>query len=490
MTNSSIFLFRNDLRLQDNVGLYNALKESDVVLPVFIFTNEQIGKSNKYRSDNAIQFMCDSIIDLNKDLKSKNSRLYIFHGDIIKILKAIIKKIDICKVYANAAYTPYALERDKKIYNSLQKIGVEFILYEDYLLLPVGSSNISKIGNKTSSMFIIKQESLLPGLLARDTKVYKKFTPYYNKVKSRKIDIPIQNKSKNYSNKNFKIIESISVKSINKFYKENKDILLVGGRNEGLNQLAKLKNIKNYKNERDYLDIPCTSYLSAYIKFGCISIREVYYRTSSLGLSKNEFIRQLFWRDFYINICWKYPDILASKNRNLLKKFSKMKWKWLNSETNRKEFKNWCEGTTGFPIVDAAMQQLNITGYMFNRARLIVSAFLVKVMGFHWELGERYFAIKLIDYSPEVNNLSWQDAASSSGTTPTFRVINPWIQQKEYDPDCKYIKYWIPELEEVEIDDIHNWDKKFEDYPDCEYIEPMLDYYKEKEIIQKKYSKI
>jgi deoxyribodipyrimidine photo-lyase len=213
------------------------------------------------------------------------------------------------------------------------------------------------------------------------------------------------------------------------------------------------------------LDKP-TSELSSYIKFGCISIREVYH----IFRSNRDFIRQLFWRDFYANILFSFPYVLGSAMKP---NYNKISW-----HHNSKWFNAWCNGVTGFPIVDAGMRQLNETGYMHNRARLIVSSFLVKTLLIDWRYGERYFAKTLVDYDVANNNLNWQWSASTAvDSQPYFRIFSPWKQSVDYDKDCEYIKKWIPELLEVPNKDIHNWYKSCEKYKNkIKYPKPIVDY--------------
>jgi deoxyribodipyrimidine photo-lyase len=242
------------------------------------------------------------------------------------------------------------------------------------------------------------------------------------------------------------------------------------------------KNINHYSKTRDELSKQ-TSKLSAYIKFGCISIREVY----KTFRSKHEFIRQLYWRDFYAGVLFSFPHVLGQA---LKPNYNKIKW-----HHNENWFKNWCNGETGFPIVDAGMRQMNETGYMHNRARLIVMSFLIKILLIDWKHGEKYFATKLTDYDPASNNgnIQWV-MGGGSDSQPYFRIFNPWSQQKEHDPSCEYIKTWIPELKDVDNKIILNWeteynnsDNKNSNNKDIKYVKPICDYKIQKEKCLKMY---
>jgi len=435
----ALFIFHRDFRLDDNISLIEALKNFDKVIPIFIFTKEQI-INNKYKSYNAIQFMIESLEDLEKQLHLKGGKLNFFFGSIQKIINNILKNNqEIQKIYFNKDYTPYATKRDNKFKKELVES------FEDYYLNPIGS-----ITNTTNT-------------------IYMKFTPYYNKAKNIPIKNNIQNKYNNYDN--IIINKSITLDKIKKkIYKKNINIWQNGGRTNALKILNNLKNNKydDYNKNRNFL-IYNTTNLSAYIKFGCISIREVYHSISS----NNDLIKQLYWRDFYMNILWKYP---LSINQNL--KYPNIKW-----NNNINYFKKWCNGQTGFPVIDAAMNQLNLTGYMHNRGRLIVSNFLIKILLIDWKWGATYFSKKLYDYCPAQNSQNWQWSASTGvDSQPYFRIFNPWIQSKKFDLSAEYIKKYIPILQNIVPEDIHNWFIMYKKYPNINYPKPIVNYTKRKKM--------
>jgi deoxyribodipyrimidine photo-lyase len=467
MYDVSIFIFRRDLRLSDNIGLMKALKESKVVVPVFIFTPEQLIK-NKYKSDNAVQFMMESLEDLDKDLRGKNSRLFYFFGTPHGIINKLITKLDADAVYVNMDYTVYSTERDIKISEVCKKHDIELISSEDYLFHPVGSV---RTGSDT---------------------VYTKFTPYFNKAKSKKVPNFTKNSRSNYYSKTKDIVGEFKGKK-DKFYKYNDSIAVNGGRDNALKILRGIKQFKSYNKDRNTLHMNTTR-LSAYIKFGNVSIREVYHVFKDKLGGDNDLIKQLFWREFYFNISYYYPHTLGKlkTNRNFNKKYNKVSWMNLNKATvdQKKKWTAWVEGETGYPAVDACMRELNETGYMHNRGRLIVASFLTKNLMWNWEDGEMYFSNKLIDYDPSVNNGNWQWVSSSGvDSQPYFRVFNPWTQSERFDKETIYIKHWIPELKDVPAKHIHKWNEYWEEYDDVDYPEPIVDHSKTRENAIKKYKK-
>jgi deoxyribodipyrimidine photo-lyase len=448
--NKSIFIFRRDLRLQDNIGLIAALKESKIVIPIFILTPQQL-VDNKYKSNNAVQFMIESLTELNNELRYvSSSRLFYFFADPNKVLKKIFKQIDIDAIYTNRDYTPYSKSRDNNIQKLCIENKVKFIQHEDCLL-----NNVGTITNVSG-------------------KIYVKFTPYYNNAKKVKVNTPMKNNYKNYYPGRNKI-KGESLIDLTKLYKYNDQIAVTGGRSFALDILDDLKNFKNYNKDRNFFGNGTTK-LSAYIKFGNVSIREVYYKFKTVLGNRNDLIKQLYWRDFYYNIMEYYPNIMALNDRCFKPEFEKVPWLTYKdaSKSDKEKWLKWCEGTTGFPIVDAAMRELNTTGYMHNRGRMIVASFLTKNMFWHFKDGEKYFAIQLVDYDPSNNANGWQWVAGcGSDSMPYFRVFNPWIQAQKYDPDCLYIKKWVPELKSVPNKHIHKWYDYYKQYDI--YYEPMLD---------------
>lgn len=455
----SIFIFRRDLRLRDNRGLLAACHNSKKVIPMFIFTPEQL-KNNKYKSDNCVQFMMASLKDLDANLRKKGSRLFYFYGspdDIIRRLLNADKNIE--AVYVNMDYTPYSVARDAKIEKVCVEKQVAFESYEDVLLYPV--------------------ETIITG----SGGVYNKFTPFYNRARQQRVTPTDMSNPSNFVFKNIRITGEFHG-DMHQFYTHNDNIMVEGGRDNALGILRQIGKFKKYNRLRNDLMTPTTR-LSAYIKFGCVSIREVYEAfKSKLGM-RNDLIKQLYWRDFYYNVAYDNPHTFGRYGA-LKEKYNKIKW-----ENNRGWYKKWCDGRTGFPVVDACMTELNTTGFMHNRGRLITSAFLVKLLLIDWNWGERYFAQKLVDYDPSINlgNWSWS-AGVGADSQPYFRIFNPWLQSAKHDPNAEYIKHWLPELADVKIQHLHQWDKYYDEYPDVDYPKPMIDYVKQKDKALKMYKKV
>lgn len=453
----SLHIFTRDLRIQDNTTIRELLKKSDDedIYFIFVFTPLQV-KDNSYKSNNAIQFMVESLKDLNKTIKGK---LGLFYGDYDSIIRKIIKNKKIKRISITKDYTPFSKKRE----DSLEKIcgkNIEFILIEDYCI------------NSPKTI-----------------KLYQKYTPYKNtslyKIKFTKSNV-IPKKTNFRNNRIKKIKGNFSFKKTEKLYKNNNFINLHGGRKNGLKQLNKIKLQKEYNNTRNSLNPNNkTTELSAYIKFGCISIREVYRKIIKTLGSDNQLINQIIWRDFYFQLGAGFPRVLNGKS--LKEKYDKIKW-----DNNTKFFKAWMDGKTGFPIVDAGMRQLNKTGFMHNRTRLITASFLVKTLLIDWRYGEKYFATQLYDYDPLVNNGNWQWVSSSGADSqPYFRIFNPWTQGKTHDPDCLYIKKWIPELTSLEPKIIHNWYKHHKSFKtEVNYTSPIVNLSKQKKIVMNEYKKV
>ena len=457
MYQNSIFIFRRDFRLTDNSGLIEALENSKNVIPIFIFTPEQIDK-NPYKSDNAIQFMIESLTELENKIKKKNGQLYYFYGKQDKIISKIIKNNNIDAIYFNKDWTPYAIKRDEKINKLCIKKDIDCVQVEDYTLLPI---------NK---------------LLNQNEEVYKVYGAFYRNAKNFKVPKPKKIKTFNFNK--IKTSDNIQLNYIDKFYQKNDDILVRGGRKNAQKILKTIKNFNQYSTKRNELDYE-TTHLSAYTKFGCVSIREVYHKMKKHLKPDNQLFNQLFWKEFYVYISKYIPHVLKGKSMKL--KYDEIKW-----DNDTSIFKKWCEGKTGFPIVDAGMRELNQTGYMHNRSRLITSGFLVKLALIDWRKGEKYFATKLTDYDPAQNNGGWQwSSGSGADSQPYFRIMSPISQSTKFDPDGSYIKKWIPELKDVEPKHLHDWEKfnNLYDLKKINYVEPCLDYKKARKRTMEIYKK-
>ncbi len=403
---ANIFIFRRDLRTDDNLALQSLIKytKNHNILPIFIFNPKQIyAKNNSYFSNNAVQFMIESLKSLEK-----KCHINYYEGNDIQILDTLRKKYKIKTIAFNKDYTPFAIQRDKEIIDWCKSHDIRVITEEDYTLFQMGS---------------IKNKSGTP---------YQVYTPFYKTCIKMKNNIikPSKTSKINY-------MKTVTKFNKDKYYQNNEKIAVRGGRENGL---MRMKNkFLNYSKARDYPAMDATTKLSAYIKFGCISIREVYYNY----INNKALIRELIWREFYANILYHFPHIV--KGKSFKQKYDKIKW------TNNKEwFDKWCKGETGYALVDAGMKQMNISGWMHNRVRMIVAMFLTKDLLIDWRWGEKYFATKLVDYDPASNNGGWQWSASTgTDAQPYFRIFNPETQIKRYDKDYVYIKRWNPEYKNI-----------------------------------------
>lgn len=458
----NLFIFHRDYRLFDNTTLIEMSKKEGTITPIFIFTPEQITKKNKYRSNNSVQFLIESLFELKESIKEYKGKIHFFYGNYMDVIKSF-KNVN--SIGFNFDYSPYAVMRDTKIKEYCIKNNIKFYSKEDYLLYDILNNNTMNKSGSPYTVFTPYKKHCLANLKVRKPNKYNNFK-FTNKV--------INNKY---------IINDMKMKS---FYIENKDINVRGGRSNGLQILKKIKNWKDYNNMRNCM-IYKTTFMSAYLHFNVLSIREVFYRILKKLGRNNNLINELHWRDFYVNIMYFFPKVLIGmkkgKNKSFREKYDKILWK-----KNKKHFNAWKKGITGFPIVDACMRQMNTTGYMHNRGRMIVASFLVKNLNIDWKEGEKYFAQTLVDYDPSSNNGGWQwTSGGGTDAQPYFRIFNCWTQSKKFDPNCRYIKKWVPELKDVNNKDIHKWDIKHTDYN--LYVKPIVDHKETREKTLKMFKK-
>jgi len=442
MFENGLFIFRRDLRIQDNIGLNLAAEQCKNIYPIFVFTPEQVTDKNKFKSDNAVQFMIESLDDLQINIRNAGGNLNTFYGENDSIVKKLVLNWKIDAVYFNADITPYAKKRDQSIAKLCDQMKIKCIMCQDY--------------------YLYEPDAVVTG----SGDYYTKFTPYYNKVIRMKIESPNYKKQFHFTkvdDSNITIVDAYL-----KFTEPNHDILVNGGRENGLKILNNIGKFKTYGKTRNDLDT-ATTHLSAYLKFGNISVRETYEKMKSTVGVNSDLLRQIIWREFYAQLLYHNPRVLGNP---LKEKYGKIQW-----DKNSKHLNAWKSGMTGFPIVDAGMRELNATGYMHNRARLITASFLIKTLLINWEDGEKYFSQHLTDYDPASNNGNWQWVASTGADSqPYFRIFNPWSQSDKYDPDANYIKKWIPELQNVPPKAIHKWDIEYEKYKETKYPSPIVDY--------------
>lgn len=454
----SLFIFRRDLRLEDNTGLLKALEESELVIPLFVFDERQIDpEKNQYFSRPAFRFMIDSLHELNDHLKNRDSKLYILRGDLIQGLDKLSSEVESEAIYVNRDYTPFSQKRDEEIENFSTKRDIDFISSSDLLL--------------------VEPEEIK----TNEGKPYKVFTPFMRKARDKEIAEPRRNNYSNFFAENISVCESIDLLEELR-PPRGEGIAQQGGRENALEKLRQIDKYANYKEERNYMSQEGTTRLSAHLKFGTISIREMYWTLRQEFSSGHELITELFWRDFYSHVAFNFPYVFGE---NFQEKYRD----GIDWENDEDKFAAWQEGRTGFPIVDAAMRELNTTGWMHNRSRMIVASFLTKDLHIDWRWGEKYFAQHLVDYDPASNNGGWQWAASTgTDAQPYFRIFNPWSQQEKYDPECSYIKEYVPELSELEPDVIHKL-YKTELPENIDYPEPIVDHGESREIALEMYKK-
>ena len=397
---TTLFWFRRDLRLQDNTGLYHALKENSDVLSIFIFDTEILDQLED-KADLRVAFIHQSLTRMQKQLEEMGSSLLVLHGDPLKIFKNLTPKA----VYANHDYEPYARKRDRLIQGLFEKKGTAFKTYKDQVVFE--KNEVTK----------------------DDGRPYTIFTPYSNKWKSTLTPEVLKSFPTEKHFDNFIKIGSLPVPSLSE----------IGFEETYFNfpeRLVKQSIIEHYDKQRNFPAIDGTTKLSVHLRFGTVSIRKL----AQIASKKNEtWLNELIWRDFYHMILWHFPQV---ETKSFKPAYGKIEWR-----NNEKDFIAWCEGKTGYPIVDAGMRELNTTGFMHNRVRMITASFLTKHLLIDWRWGEAYFAKKLLDFDLAANNGGWQWAASSGcDAAPYFRVFNPELQTEKFDPKFEYIKKWIPEF--------------------------------------------
>jgi deoxyribodipyrimidine photo-lyase len=443
------------LRLHDNTALLAALKQSEQVMPVFILDDRQL--NNPFKGNNSFEFMVNSLIELDGDLKEKGSQLRFIRGIAHEVVDHLLENRTADAVFVNRDYTPFSRERDEQIRQVCETREVKFFSYADALL--------------TEPEQIHKN----------DGNPYTIYTPFMKRARLITIPLPVENRYKNYFNNALQLNESIDINIKEICEHINLNILLKGGRKEAMNLLSGIGHLEKYDDERNLPAVKGTSLLSAHHKFGTVSIRETYYKIVEEFSVEHTLINELFWRDFFTHIAFHFPHIFGN---SFNRKYTALEW-----ENDEKKFERWCNGQTGFPIVDAGMRELTTTGYMHNRVRMVVASFLTKDLHIDLRWGERFFANHLIDYDPAVNNGNWQWAASTGcDAQPYFRIFNPWSQQQRFDQECTYIKKWVPELKTENAKEIHqlfSTNKKVSTYP-----LPMIDHSHEAQRAKEMFKKL
>lgn len=400
----NIFWFRRDLRLHDNTALFHALQSKLPVLPIFIFDENIIDELPE--DDARISFIYDTLWTIDNQLKNYDRSLKVFKGSPLSVFKRLLEDHDIKGVFCNKDYEPYAIKRDNEVRTFLGNYGIGFNTFKDHVVFE--ENEITK----------------------DDGKPYTVFTPFAKKWKS----ILTNNDLKTYNVDIFpdsllKIEESFPLLKEIGFKKSKVKV-----------PDYTLKGLNNYSDERNLPAKDSTSKLSVHLRFGTVSVREQVSKATKLG---DDFLNELIWREFFHQILWHFPHVV---NAAFKPKYEQIPWR-----NNEVEFDKWCKGNTGYPIVDAGMRELNQTGLMHNRVRMITASFLCKHLLIDWRWGEAYFAEKLLDFDLAINNGNWQWVAGTGcDSAPYFRVFNPTTQTQRFDPDLAYVKKWVPELDSLD----------------------------------------
>lgn len=399
MHKTTVFWFRRDLRLTDNTGLHQALASQHKVLPVFIFDTNIL--SELPQNDARVSFIYETLQKMNSFLTKYGSGIKIYIGSPKSVWNTIIKEYSIDCVYANRDYEPYGRQRDKEISELLSRNAVELKLSKDQVVFE--ENEVVKKDGLPYTVYTPYKKQWLTQFTNNDINAYKvnSWRAYYS-----------------FEN-NFPTIEEIGfVKSEQKV----KDF--------------QLENLDNYSENRNLPAIEGTSNLSVHLRFGTVSVREIMRRIKG----NESFLSELIWREFFMQILYHFPRVI---NHNFREKYNYIQWR-----NDEKEFEKWCQGKTGYPLVDAGMRELNQTGYMHNRVRMVVASFLVKHLLIDWRWGEAYFAEKLLDFELSSNNGNWQWVAGTGcDAAPYFRIFNPIEQLKKFDSQLEYVRQWVNELD-------------------------------------------
>ena len=402
--NITICWLRRDLRLDDNAALYHALKKHSNVLPLFIF-DRNILKQLENPFDRRVQFIHHEVSQLMLTLCSTyNSALLCFYGNPLQIWENILQEFTVDAVYANHDFEPYAIERDDSVKALLNANCIPFLTYKDHVIFEKGE--------------VVKEDGL----------PYTVFTPYSKKWRTKLNNFYARSYPTMKYTSNLLKHASLSIPTLEAMGFNTTNF-------EFPKRVISASVVSKYNEQRDFPAIEGTSHLGLHLRFGTLSIRTLL----RYALSKNQtFVNELIWRDFYQQILWHFPYVVNGPFR---KEYDNIQW-----ENNEQHFALWCEGKTGYPLVDAGMRELNSTGYMHNRVRMVVASFLSKHLLIDWRWGEAYFAKHLLDFDLAANNGGWQWAAGcGTDAAPYFRVFNPTSQQEKFDKDFVYIKKWVPE---------------------------------------------
>ena len=408
-----LFWFRRDLRLKDNTGLYHALKLAQKldlkVLPIFVFDKLILDKLED-KADRRVDFIHQTITELQADLTTNGKSIWVHYGSPATAFEEVTKQYKVHSVFTNQDYEPYGIQRDASISSYLIKDKIAFHSYKDQVIFE--KSEVTK----------------------EDGKPYTVFTPYSRKWKAAWEANPPKLSPSEKGVEYFLDSKPLPIPSLKDMGFETTDLVVPPKK-------WKEATVKNYTTQRDFPAIEGgTSHLGMHLRFGTISVRQLAKETASVNTT---YLNELIWRDFYHMILWHFPHVAEGKS-------FRAQYDFIEWRNNEKEFEAWCKGQTGYPIVDAGMRELNATGFMHNRVRMIVASFLTKHLLIDWRWGEAYFAQKLLDFDFAANNGGWQWASGSGcDAAPYFRVFNPRLQTEKFDKQLQYIRKWVPELDSL-----------------------------------------
>ena len=444
------FVFRRDYRLHDNTTFIETVKLANEhgwkVLPIFVFDPQQADASlNPYHSNNCVQFMVASLRDLEEQLAEVGGKLRYFHGSDEEAFGEVWDRYDLRAIASNKDITPFALRRDEQVRLWCDKKGIPFVQKEDYTMYPIESVRTNQ------------------------GKPFEIYTPFYRRA----IRIPVPDPHSIPEMTTAFVTEPFweeNATDIDKYYEFNEFLELKGGRREGLAILESIRTgaFRKFKKDHDFPIKDCTTKLSPYLKFGCVSVREAFKVVKDALGKASLLVGQLYYREFYYTIAYHFPEILkgqvGEKNTPMHGRYEKAEW-----NKDEEAFEKWKTGMTGHPIVDAAMRCLNKTGWLHGRLRQVVAMFLVRDLDVDWREAERYLATRMVDYDPASSSQGWCWVLSYR------RKFNPYKQTGKYDAQCEFVKKWVPELADVPVLDIICWWEKQAEHPELDYPKQMID---------------
>jgi deoxyribodipyrimidine photo-lyase len=404
---TSVFWFRRDLRLADNAGLYHALRSGVSVQPIFIF-DRHILDALPNRQDMRVQFIHDALASLQQQLAAVGATLHVLYDTPANAFARLADMYDIEAVYTNEDYEPYARNRDAQIAEWLKNKGIAFHTFKDQVIF-----NPNEVLKDNGTPYTV-------------------YTPYSRKWKEHLNDFYLKAyPTEKYYNQ-FRQSAALPLPSL-------ADIGFLPAPFKAPPLMPEEALVRHYNETRDYPAVDGTTRLGVHLRFGTVSVRQV----ATMARELNPvFLSELIWREFFMSILWHYPHV---EKGSFKKEYDGIVWR-----NNEQEFEAWCKGQTGYAIVDAGMRELNTTGYMHNRVRMIVASFLTKDLLIDWRWGEAYFAEKLMDFDLSANNGNWQWAAGCGcDAAPYFRVFNPLLQTQKFDPQLKYVRHWVPEYDKL-----------------------------------------